>query len=140
MIKLLLFFIISFTVQAENFAEFELPIYKQDKSYKYSAKTKTLINFWASWCTSCIQEIPELEALKKENPKVEFLAINAGDSPSKIKKFLKKTKFSYTVLMDKSKAFSKGLGVLSLPITMVINEKGEVTYKSSKPPKSLNSL
>lgn len=140
MTKLLLFFIISFTVQAEKIASFQLPIYNENKQYKYSAKTKTLINFWASWCTSCIQEIPELEALKKENPKMEFLAINAGDSPSKIKKFLRKTKFSYTVLMDKSKKFSKGLGILSLPITMVINEKGEIIYKSNKPPKNLKSI
>lgn len=140
MTKILLLLIISFNIQAEKLSAFELPIYKKEMKYQYSAKTKTLINFWASWCTSCIQEIPELEALKKENPKVEFLAVNAGDSPSKIKKFLKKTKFSYTVLMDKSKKFSKELGVLSLPITMVISKKGEVLYRSSKPPKNLKSL
>jgi thiol-disulfide isomerase/thioredoxin len=120
---------------------FSLPIYKGAEAYTYPLKKKktTLVNFWASWCTSCIQEIPELEELKKRFPEVEFLAVNAGDTKKKIKKFLKKTGFSYKTLMDKDKSFSKGLGVLSLPITMVIDKEGKIIYHSTKPPKSINT-
>lgn len=133
-LTLLLFSLNSF---GKDLAPFNLPIYKSNKAYSYKAGKKTVINFWATWCTSCIQEIPVLEKLKKDHPNVEFLAINAGDSPRKIKKFLKKHGFTYTVLMDKSKDFSKGLGVLSLPQTFVINELGTIIYHKDVPPTKL---
>lgn len=136
-ILIILFFLSN--VKAETLKSFSLPIYGKKEIFTLSMndKKKTLINFWASWCTSCIQEIPELEQLKKDNPNVRFLAINAGDSKRKIKKFLKKTHFSYEVLMDKDKSYSKSIGVLSLPKTILLDEKGEILYESSVPPKKI---
>lgn len=128
---------VSFGAYSKTLQSFSLPVYKQEKPFAYKAGKKTLVNFWASWCTSCIQEIPLLEELKKKNPDVTFIAINAGDSQKKIKKFLKKTGFSYTVLMDKSKKVSKGMGILSLPQTIVVDEKGEIIFHENIPPKSL---
>lgn len=134
----ILCFILSLGAFAESLAPFELPIYPSGENF--SSKTqgkKILINFWASWCTSCVKEIDELEALKKKYPEYIFVGVSAGDTKKKIKKFLKKTGFSYTILMDKDKSFSKGLGVLSLPQTWVIDEKGNITYKEVTPPKEL---
>ena len=128
---------VSFGVYGKTLQSFSLPVYKQEKSFTYKAGKKTLINFWASWCTSCIQEIPILEELKRKNPNVTFIAINAGDSQKKIKKFLKKTGFSYTILMDKSKKVSKEMGILSLPQTIVVDENGTIIFHENIPPKSL---
>ena len=124
-------------VKLKRVQPFSLPLYSEKGDYSYKSGQKVLINFWASWCTSCIQEIPDLEELKKSNPNVTFLAINAGESKRKIKKFLNKNKFSYKILMDKNKFFSKGLGVLSLPQTILLNERGEVIYHKNIPPKKL---
>ena len=138
--KILLFILLSISIQAETIQDFSLPIYKSKETFnlkKTLKKKKVVINFWASWCTSCIKEIPILEKLKKENPQVEFVAINAGDTKKKIKKFLKKYKFSYKVLEDKSKELSKSLGVLNLPQTWVIGKNGNVLYKSDIPPEKL---
>lgn len=137
MSKVFLAFLLMLSLNAKELESFSLPIYEGEESFTYKPGKKTLINFWASWCTSCIQEIPDLEALKKKYPNVEFLAVNAGDSKRKIKKFLKKTGFSYKVLMDKSKSFTKGIDVLSLPQTMVVDEKGFITYHENTPPKDL---
>ena len=126
--------ILCFAVELD---EFSLPIYNKSEVYTYKKGKPAVINFWASWCTSCIQEIPILEELKKNNPKHSFIAINAGDSKKKIKKFLKKTNFSYEVLMDKDKSTSKKLGVLSLPQTIVVNKEGEIIYHKSVPPEKL---
>jgi thiol-disulfide isomerase/thioredoxin len=131
---------LSTRLQASSLQAFSLPLYPDEKVFQHPKDTNgvVLINFWASWCTSCIQEVPELEKLKADNPKLTFLAINAGDSKAKIKKFLKKNDFTYKVLMDRDKSFSKGLGVLSLPITMILNKEGVITYRASKPPKTIN--
>lgn len=100
---------------------------------------KILINFWASWCTGCIQELAELLALKEKykDQKVLFIAINAGESKKKIKKFIKKYKFSYLVLLDKDRVLSKGLGVNNLPKTIVVNKKREILFTGNRPPKEI---
>jgi thiol-disulfide isomerase/thioredoxin len=137
---LLLAILFSSFLQAKELNDFKLPIYpKGEFSYTSASKEKkkVVINFWASWCTSCAQEVPLLENLQKQNLDVIFLAINAGDSKRKIKKFLKKYGFTWKVLMDKNKTFSKGLGVVSLPKTMVIDSKGKIIYEDSVPPQSL---
>lgn len=134
---IVLILIFNVSVQAKSLKEFTLPVYNEEGNYTFAKGKKTLVNFWASWCTSCIQEIPILEELKRKNPKVSFIAINAGDSKKKIKKFLKKTGFSYKVLMDRTKKTSKDMGILSLPQTIVVNEKGDIVFHKNVPPKSL---
>lgn len=129
--------LLSFNICSKSLESFTLPIYDKEDSFTYTEGKKTLINFWASWCTGCIQEIPILEELKNKNPDVSFIAINAGDSKKKIKKFLKKTGFTYKVLMDKSKKVSKEMGILSLPQTIVVDEKGKIIFHENVPPKSL---
>ena len=133
---LLLFFLISsLNAYSDVIKDFTLPVYNTNKTMKLSELVKkVLINFWASWCTSCIHELEILEKLKKENPDVEFVAINAGENKKKIKRFLKKYDFSYLILMDKNKKFSKSVGVLSLPQTFIIGKNNEVLYKGEVPP------
>lgn len=138
------FFILIFTfisnVYAQDLKDFELPTYSSNEIYKFSAKNlknKLVINFWATWCTSCIQEIPLLEKLKADNPTVEFIAISAGDKPNKIKKFIEKHKFTYKILMDSDNSFSKSIRVINLPQTMVIEPGGKIIYHKEVPPEKL---
>ncbi len=130
--------LLSHLTMARKIQSFTVKEYASDQIFDVSqVKKKTLINFWATWCTSCIKELDELEALKKKYPSYDFVAISAGDTKKKIKRFLKKHPWSYRVLMDKDKSISKSLGVLNLPQTWVIDEKGEILYKDPTPPKTL---
>ena len=106
-------------------------------------KKNIVINFWASWCDSCEEEIEILNDLKSKYPDQEntvFLAINAGDTERAAQHFVDKTKFSYSVVMDSDKAIAKKFGILGLPQTIVISALGEIVYQNSKPPKDLNML
>lgn len=136
---LILILSFSFSLQAETIKSFELPVFEQGKKFKIEeARGKTVVlNFFASWCISCIQEMPELNALKGSHPEALFVAINAGDTPVQIKKLLRKHKFDFLILEDSTKEVSKLLGVNELPRTMIISPKGEILFNSSKPPKSL---
>ncbi|MCF8059324.1 MAG: TlpA family protein disulfide reductase [Bacteriovoracaceae bacterium] len=138
-VLIIFFFLLQGPLWAKELKNFSLPIYKEEKTFSFplKSKRKLVINFWATWCTSCIQEIPLLEKLKKDYPKVEFVAVSAGDTPKKISKFLKKHGFSYKILMDKDKSFSKGMGILNLPQTLVIDESGNIIYQKDVPPTKL---
>jgi len=130
------------SLQAKTLPDFELPIHNEKKTFKLSEqKGKTVvINVWATWCISCIKEIPELNELKNKYPEQNytFVAISAGDTGMQIKKFLSKHPFNFLILEDITKNISKSLGVTDLPRTIVISPAGEVIYSDSKPPKNLN--
>lgn len=131
---------ISFNAQAEKLTNFTLSDFKTNLTYNLQEQTKgkkTLINFWASWCTSCAKEIPQLEELKKKYKDANFIAINAGETSNLINKFIKKYQFSYTVLTDPDRTISKSLGINALPVTIVIDQDMNILYKDIVPPKEL---
>jgi len=135
-----LILIIPFYIQAAPLNDFNLEVFNKENEVvsldQYKGK-KVYINFWASWCLSCIKELPELEELKLKYPEVVFLAINAGEKPSKIKRFLRKYKFSFKILLDKERKYSKGIGVFSLPQSIVIDGSKEILYRGAIPPEKL---
>lgn len=131
---------ISFNAQAEKLTNFTLSDFKTNLTYNLQEQTKgkkTLINFWASWCTSCAKEIPQLEELKKKYKDANFIAINAGETSNLINKFIKKYQFSYTILTDPNRTISKSLGINALPVTIVIDQDMNILYKDIVPPKEL---
>lgn len=143
--KVLTIFFIALTlsqnIRAEKILNGNLLIYPSNdpiEVFKIAPGKKVVLNFWASWCTSCIGEIPELESLKKKyNENVLFYAINAGEKKSLIDRFLKKTGFSYTVLIDEDRKYSKLVGVDSLPITIVLDSELNIIYRGTRPPKEI---
>ena len=89
---------------------------------------KILINYWATWCGPCIQEMPSLlkaqELLKDEN--YIFLLVS-DESIQKISRFKNRKKFNFTYL--KSSVSLGSIGIYSLPTTYIFNEKGEKVKK-----------
>lgn len=135
---IILSLVISFALhaQAQSLSDVKLPAFINNEVVdlsKYQDQT-VIINFFASWCTACIKELPELEAIKKANPKAIFIAINAGEKPVLIKKFLAKYPFSYQVLLDPSKSVSTKWGIEELPRTLVF-KAGKLIYNEHIPPR-----
>lgn len=127
--------------RAEKLQDFVLNEYKTNVKITLSEKLKgkkALINFWASWCTSCVHEIPQFEALKtKYGQDVHFFAVNAGEKPNLIERFINKNKFSYVVLLDEERTYSKLIGVNSLPVTIVVDKDMNILYRGFTPPHEL---
>ena len=89
-----------------------------------------LINFWATWCAPCREEIPDLNNLFNENKRINLIGI-AIDEIEDVKKFLIETPINYESLIlsdmkgvEMSKALGNDKGVL--PFTVLINPNGEV--------------
>ncbi len=87
------------------------------------------INFWATWCGPCVVEMPMMNRLNKilEKEKFKMLAINMEDiDPDRVKKFVKKLKVDFDVLLDRQGEVGRLYGVRSIPMTYMVNPKGEV--------------
>jgi len=93
-----------------------------------------VLNFWATWCPSCLKEIPAFMALQTQyGEKVQFIGI-ALDDLEAVKTFQQKTAVNYPLLISGDWAgfnLAKKLGNLisAIPYTVVVNSAGMVIYR-----------
>lgn len=88
-----------------------------------------LVNFWATWCGYCVKEFPDLEELWNEyEGKIHILAVNVGETRKVIDDFLKKTPYTFPIVMDSSYAASTAYKVSGIPVTYIIGTDGSILF------------
>lgn len=87
-----------------------------------------IINFWATWCGFCVEEMPDLQKLQEtyKDEDLVILAVNVGETKEKVEKFIEDNQLNLTVLLDKNSSIANTYGLRSFPSTLAINKKGEV--------------
>jgi thiol-disulfide isomerase/thioredoxin len=93
-----------------------------------------LINFWATWCPPCVEELPLINDFYSKNKSSDWQVLGlAVDSPSPVLKFLEKTPLAFPVAMAAMGGVELGrsLGNLTggLPFTVVISAQGAVLQR-----------
>ncbi len=96
-----------------------------------------LLNFWASWCGPCRQEMPALDKLHKRYSKLGFtvLGVNVEEDSAQAKRMLKEVRVSFPILFDTQNTASKLYQVAAMPTTVIIDRDGNMRYlhKGYKP-------
>ena len=96
-----------------------------------------LINFWASWCGPCRQEMPVLSDLHDRYRALGFtvLGVNVEEDSAEARKLLKKMPVSFPVLLDNESVVSKQYDVVAMPSTVLVDRNGNMRYlhKGYKP-------
>jgi len=89
-----------------------------------------LLNFWASWCGPCRQEMPLLEKLQQRYSALGFtvLGVNVEEDPSKAKTLLKDISVSFPILFDTQNTVSQQYKVSAMPSTVMIGRDGNMRY------------
>jgi thiol-disulfide isomerase/thioredoxin len=92
-----------------------------------------LVNFWATWCPPCREEIPELLQLKKEyKDRLEIVGISEDDDPPEsVVKFAKQKGMTYPIVMATQELIDAYGGVPALPTSFLIDTQGRVVQKHS---------
>jgi len=90
----------------------------------------TVLNFWATWCPPCVEEIPSLNRLQKQMQGLPFelISINYAEDKKTIIDFMKKVNVEFPVLLDKDGSFAKQWNVIAYPSTFVIDTDGKIKY------------
>ncbi|KUP37543.1 redoxin domain-containing protein [Bacillus halotolerans] len=89
---------------------------------------KVLLNFWATWCKPCRQEMPAMEELQKEHSDVAVIAVNftsAEKSEKQVQNFADTYHLTFPILIDK-KGINADYNVFSYPTTYILDEKGVI--------------
>ncbi len=89
------------------------------------------LNFWATWCPPCVQEMPTMEKLHQElGPKgLMVLAIDYREDAKDVKEFFKRHKLTFTALLDFDAKVAESYQAWGLPMTVIVNKRGEIVGK-----------
>lgn len=96
----------------------------------------TIISFWATWCSPCKKE---LDAVKdyygewQEKYGVELIAVSVDDArtAAKIPAMIQEKGWEYRILVDSNKNFQTAANIVSVPYTILLDEKGNVVFEHS---------
>ncbi len=89
-----------------------------------------MINFWATWCGPCRQEMPLLDEMYQRYNRLGFtlLGINVEDNPKGTEAYLAETPVSFPILFDPDHKVSKLYDVIAMPSTVLVDRNGSVRY------------
>ena len=88
-----------------------------------------VMNFWATWCVPCIQEIPEISAFRRDHPEVAVIgiAIDVQDE-AKVRAFAKKVGHDYALVLSNDAVEGQLGAPKALPTTRIYDPSGKVVY------------
>lgn len=89
-----------------------------------------LINFWASWCGPCRQEMPVLDRLhhRYEDTGFAVLGVNVEGDPEMAREIVDKTHVTFPILLDDGQKVSELYSLEAMPSTVVIDRDGVIRY------------
>lgn len=85
-----------------------------------------MVNFWATWCPPCKEEMPAMEAAyeKARDQGIEFLGVDVKEDPSVVEKFVKEKGYSWTFLLDQDGTAGQRYQITGIPETFFIDRNG----------------
>ncbi|MBI4460858.1 MAG: TlpA family protein disulfide reductase [Acidobacteria bacterium] len=90
-----------------------------------------VLNFWATWCAPCIEEMPSLNRLSERyaGKGLEIIAVSVDEDPDAYREFLATNHISFRTLRDPSRRTSQLYGTYKLPESYVISREGRLLNK-----------
>lgn len=128
----------------EKAYDFSLQDLKKKEFQLESVKDKhVLLVFFATWCPPCTKEVPILKELQeKYSDELEIVAINItfSDKEKKVRKFVKKHKLKYKILLDKTGEVSSKYGVRAVPTNIFIDKDGVIQHRNYYIPENIGEM
>jgi thiol-disulfide isomerase/thioredoxin len=90
-----------------------------------------LVNFWATWCEPCREEMPSIERLRAslEGRPFAVLAVNLAEPEARIRKFLDSVPLRFAVLLDRDGQATRAWQAKLLPATYIVGPDGALRYR-----------
>jgi thiol-disulfide isomerase/thioredoxin len=94
-----------------------------------------VVNFWASWCTPCIQEMPSIQRLadRMRDRPFAVIGVNVAEGERRAKTIAQRLGIGFPVLLDKDSAAFHRWGATVLPTTYVLDADGVIRYVGRGP-------
>ncbi|MBM3150340.1 MAG: redoxin domain-containing protein, partial [Chloroflexi bacterium] len=98
----------------------------EEISLKSLRGKKVVLNFWATWCSPCVGEMPYFQDITRtwKEDELVVLAVNLEENISTVRNFLAGERFTFTILLDIEGAVGSRYDVSSIPRTFFIDREG----------------
>lgn len=110
---------------------------------EFSEDKPLLLYFWATWCKPCRRTQPQVATLaRKYKDRLTVVGINVGgvDSLKDIKKYRKRYKITYPLLLDRDSDTLKAFSIDAIPAIILLDETGKILYRGNEPPAKLEEF
>lgn len=92
-----------------------------------------IIDFWATWCKPCVKELSAIadnweEWVKETGVKMYAISVDDPRSTNQVKPYVDGKGWEYTILLDPNSDLKRAMGVGPIPMTFVLNGKGEIVW------------
>jgi peroxiredoxin len=89
-----------------------------------------LVNFWATWCEPCREEMPSMERLRlaMQGKRFVVLAVNVGEGARAVRAFGEKMQLGFPLLLDRDMGISRAWSARVLPASFVVGPAGDIRY------------
>lgn len=93
------------------------------------------LNFWTTWCPTCITEMPSMEKLHRKLSGKNFamVTVNIKESALQVKNFFKKYQLTFTALLDTTGGVSSEFGIGAIPTTFILDKNGRIIGRINGP-------
>ena len=88
-----------------------------------------VLNFWASWCAPCVQEMPSLQALQQQMPQIQVVAIDSNEDFAQYQSFVVRQHLDLLTVYDQQQTSNKLYGSFRFPETYIIDKQGVIRRK-----------
>ncbi|HIE53784.1 MAG TPA: TlpA family protein disulfide reductase, partial [Chromatiaceae bacterium] len=91
-----------------------------------------IVNFWATWCPPCREEMPSMERAWQEikDQQMVMIAINVGEDEDAVFQFTASYPVTFPLLLDQDSEVAGAWGVRGLPTTYVVDPQGRIVYRA----------
>jgi thiol-disulfide isomerase/thioredoxin len=89
-----------------------------------------LVNFWATWCPTCLMEIPSLKRLASATRGKPFgiLAVDAGEAPGWVQAYSNKLRLNFPIALDSEHRAMSTWQVMVMPTSFLVDKAGRIRY------------
>lgn len=107
----------------------------QQRSLEEFESKVLLVNFWASWCTPCIEEMPSIQRLVEAMKQKPFavIGVNVAEQVRRVETTVRRLRLEFPVLLDKDGAVFESWGATVLPSTYVLDRGGRIRHIARGP-------
>jgi thiol-disulfide isomerase/thioredoxin len=89
-----------------------------------------LVNFWATWCEPCVEEMPSMQRLRAQlaGAPFEVVAVNHEEGEARIRGFLKKVPLDFTIVRDTDGGVTRAWHTRIFPSSYLVDAEGKIRY------------
>jgi cytochrome c biogenesis protein CcmG, thiol:disulfide interchange protein DsbE len=120
----------------EPLPDFVLPYLDTEGTFASDdlAGAPAVVNFWASWCPPCVDEMPDLEEVHRAaEGQVRFVGINREDNLDRARRLAEETGVTYDLVVDEDDDLFRAVRARGMPTTLLVDGDGTIVHRHAGP-------